>query len=399
MATDEAVNPSPSFAAGPSEEFGRFRPGAGSPPLMGMVEVTGRCNMACPLCFADSGPEGADVPLAEVGRRLQAMLDVAGGPIPIQISGGEPTLRDDLPEVIALARRLGYRHIDLVTNGIEIARQPEMLPVLAGAGLTGVYLQFDGLQAGTHRRIRGRDSTAVRAGAVRACRTARLCCTLAVALARGVNDGEVGDVVRFAIDNVDTITAVNFQSATRFDGRSELERERPGYSLREILALIEEQAGLPADTFVSGCIGHPDCNAASLVFDVNGRLEPLFKYVTRQDLVGLLGADPRRTILDLFRGKREFFRRHLANPRAWRLLAKAAPIFGKNPLNVLKSKHVLIFAKSFMEQCALDPERVAQCVYAIADGTGVYCFCAYNSLHRFRQRAARVRAAPVEATA
>ena len=77
-----------------------------------------------------------------------------------------------------------------------------------------------------------------------------------------------------------------------------------------------------------------------------------------------------------------------------RLLAKAAPIFGANPLNVVRSKHVLIFAKSFMERDALDPERLAQCVYAIADGTGVYSFCAYNNLHRFGDRPDAAREEP-----
>ena len=213
--------------------------------------------------------------------------------------------------------------------------------------------------------------------------------TLAVAVARGVNDDEVGDVVRFAIDNVDTVRAVNFQSATRFTGRFDVPGAAPetGYALPGLLRLIEEQSGVPASSFRSEHMGHPLCNAMSFVFVVDGRLEPLFEYITRDDLLAFLGDDSRDTVLGLFAGKREFFARHLCNPDAWRLIAKAAPIFRK-PLDVLRTKHLLLFAKSFMERDALDPERVDRCCYGITGSEGVYSFCAFNNLYRFPDRAA-----------
>ena len=85
----------------------------------------------------------------------------------------------------------------------------------------------------------------------------------------------------------------------------------------------------------------------------------------------------------MFAGKREFFTRYLCRPDAWRLIAKAAPIFGYNPLNVLRTPHLLLFAKSFMERDALDGERVAACAYGISGADGVYSFCAFNNLYRF----------------
>jgi uncharacterized radical SAM superfamily Fe-S cluster-containing enzyme len=207
-----------------------------------------------------------------------------------------------------------------------------------------------------------------------------------VTVTRGVNDDEVGDIVQFGIDNIDTVRAINFQSATRFSGRFELDRKHGGYNLPGILKLIETQTGLSAETFRSEHLGHPLCNAMSLVFIVNGRLEPLFKYITRQDLINFLGEDSREKVLGLFRGKKDFFLRYLSNPSARRLIAKAAPIFGSNPFNVLRSKHILLFAKSFMERDALDPERINQCCYGIADTEGVFSFCAFNNLYRFPTR-------------
>lgn len=384
---------------GAAPRFGQFT-GGRSRPMMAMVEITNRCNMDCPVCFSDANNPAHDVPFDEVRRRLERLLAVTGTPVPIQISGGEPTIHQDLPEIIALARRLGYRNVELITNGIRIARRPELLQELAARGLTAVYLQFDGLRAATYLTIRGQDMTEVRQRSIAAARAAGLCVTLAVAVARGVNDDELGDVVRFAIDNIDTVRAINFQSATRFTGRFDVPDSGAGsgYALPGILQLIEQQSGVPADSFRSEHMGHPLCNAMSFVFVVDGRLEPLFEYVTRDDLLAFLGDDSRDTVLGLFAGKREFFTRHLCNPDAWRLIAKAAPIFGKNPLNVLRSKHLLIFAKSFMERTALDPERISRCCYGITDAEGVYSFCAFNNLYRFPDRAAATAAAPVAHT-
>jgi len=384
-----AHEPPPAVTRAPATRFGEFA-GGRERPMMAMVEVTNRCNMDCPVCFSDANNPAHDVPIDEVRRRLERLLAVAGGPIPIQISGGEPTVRHDLPEVVGLARALGYRNIELITNGIRIARRPEKLLELRDRGLTAVYLQFDGLRRDTYLTIRGRDMAEVREGAIAAARRAGLCCTLAVAVTRGVNDDELGDVVRFGVDNIDTVRAINFQSATRFTGRFDLPEQHGGYPLPALLKLLEAQTGLPADSFRSEHMGHPLCNAMSLVFVVDGRLEPLFKYVTRDDLLRFLGDDGRDKVLGLFRGKRDFFVNYLCNPRAWRLIAKAAPIFGSNPLNVMSSKHILLFAKSFMEREALDPDRVARCCYGITDADGVYSFCAFNNLYRFPDR---VRAA------
>jgi len=375
-------------AVGPAEaepRFGQFMRGR-SRPMMAMVEVTNRCNMDCPVCFSDANHPAHDVPFDEVRLRLERLLEVTGEPVPLQISGGEPTVRRDLPEVVALAKRLGYRNIELISNGLRVSQRPELLAELRARGLTALYLQFDGLRRSTYLQIRGQDMTEVRRGAVEAARRAGVCCTLAVAVTRGVNDDELGDVIRFGVENIDTVRAINFQSATRFTGRFALAEEHGGYSLPALLELIEAQSGVPAASFRSEHMGHPLCNAMSFVFVVGGRLEPLFSYLTREDILAFLGDDSREKVLALFRGKREFFACYLSNPGAWRLIAKAAPIFGYNPLNVLKTKHLLLFAKSFMERDALDPERVNRCCYGITDTAGVYSFCAFNNLYRFPTR-------------
>lgn len=364
--------------------FGQFLPGH-SKPLIAMIEVTNRCNMSCPVCFSDANHPSRDVPVAEVRHYLEQLLEVTETPIPIQISGGEPTVRKDLAQIVSIAKSLGYDHIELITNGIKISQTPELLHELKHRGLTAVYLQFDGLKKETYLRIRGQDMTDVRTRAIRAVRHAGLCCTLAVAVTRGINDEEIGQIVSFGIDNIDTVRAINFQAAARFTGRFNVDVEGGVYSLEELLKLIETQTGVPAETFRSEHLGHPSCNAMSYIFLVKGKLEPLFNYISREDMVAFLGENRRETILDLFAGKKEFFSRHLTNPAAWKLIAKAAPIFGYNPLNVLNTEHILLFAKGFMERSALDPERVDQCCYGISAADGVFSLCAYNNLYRFAQ--------------
>ena len=364
-------------------EFGKFSDHQ-HPPLMAMVEITNRCNMACPICFTRASATAGDVSLAEIRIRIDNLVQIAG-PIPIQISGGEPTLHPELPAVIAYARSLGFKNIELVTNGIRLSREPEYLFSLVDNGLSAVYLQFDGLNRDTFITLRGRDMSKVRADSIAAIRKARICCTLAVAVTRGVNDTEIGDIVRFGIENIDTVRAINFQSAARFTGRFEIDKKQAGYDIPGLTRLIEQQSDLPPGGFRTDILGHSNCNAMSLVYVIDGELRPLFKYLSRESLLKFLGRDKRRVILDLFMGKERFARTYWRDPKAWQVLIEAASIFGRNPnlQAILKSKHLLLFAKSFMEKNQLNPQRVNECNYGIATTDGVYSFCAYNNLYRF----------------
>ena len=350
---------------------------------MAMIEITNRCNLACPVCFSNATQTDRDVSIDNVIQYLQQLLDITTTPIPIQISGGEPTLHPELPTIITAARELGFRNIELVTNGINISRNPAMLIKLKERGLTAVYLQFDGLKKTTYLSIRGADLTDVRQNAIEAVRQAGLCCTLAVAVARGINDNEIGDIVRFGVDHIDVVRAINFQAATPFSGRFKMAESHTDLNTEEIVHLIAAQCGVPAETFLSEFIGHPQCNALSLVFVVGDRLLPLFHYIGPDELLAFLGRNQRRKVLDAFAGKSAFYWRHLTNPRAWRLLAKAAPIFGNNPVNVLNSRHILLFAKGFMNKDTLNEKRLTDCCYAISGKDGVISFCAYNNIYRF----------------
>lgn len=352
--------------------------------MMAMLEITNRCNMNCPLCFTDARHHGPDVGLDEIQKRLDDLLEVAG-PIPLQISGGEPTLHPQLGEIVAQARRRGFGNIELVTNGVVISANPDYLGTLVDHGLTAVYLQFDGVRKETYEAIRGRDMGEIRIASIEAIRAAKICCTLAVAVTPGVNDQELGEIVEYAVGQIDTVRAVNFQSATRFAGRYDVQAGEQAYSLAELIEMIETQCGFAKGGFVSDLFGHPRCNAMSLVYVVDGRLKPLFSYISPDTRRNFLGKEPRQILLDLFRGREYFCRKYLIKPHTWKFLAEAVDIFGTEHRlqSLLKARHILLFAKSFMDRPALDQERLHHCCYGIATDKGVYSFCAYNNLHRF----------------
>ncbi len=122
-----------------------------------VLEVTRRCNLTCPVCFADASPgiTQADATLTDLTRSLRKLF-VEQGRVNLQLSGGEPTMRSDLPQVVAAAREAGFTFVQLNTNGLRLAAEPGYAEALKDAGLVSVFLQFDGLTDETYRALRGR---------------------------------------------------------------------------------------------------------------------------------------------------------------------------------------------------------------------------------------------------
>ncbi|MEM2025876.1 MAG: radical SAM protein, partial [Desulfurococcaceae archaeon] len=170
-------------------------PEHGQHTCLAIVEVADSCNLMCPVCLAGSESTGTWMPtVEELEEMLRMLLELEGGPTPIQFSGGEPTVRGDLPELVAAARDLGFKLMEVDTNGVELAKKPGLAKELADAGLGGVYLQFDGLTPESHLKIRGADLTRIKEKALENCVKAGLSVTLAMTVVRGVNDDQLWDV-------------------------------------------------------------------------------------------------------------------------------------------------------------------------------------------------------------
>lgn len=355
-------------------------------PLMAVIETTLRCNLACPMCYADAGSMHSSIPdisICEIERRAEMLLQVTGEPIPLQLAGGEPTVREDLPEVLKVLGEMGFAKLEIVTNGVRIAAEPGYLKTLADAGATSIYLQFDGVSAETSRALRGCDLVETRKKAVAEARRAGMCVTLACAVVPGVNEKELADVIQYAWDNVDTVRAINFQAAVPFAGRFPEGADVGSYALPELTKIVAQAAGFAPSSFLSCPIGHSRCNSAALIFRTKDGPRSLFEHLGEDEIKRFLGKDKREKVLSLFQGKERVLKSGLRDPSMWRLLLKSAGMFGGNPLGMAASGHLLLFAKSFMGQNDLNTERVSQCVYAIAAEDGVRSFCLHNNRHRF----------------
>jgi len=203
---------------------------------LAVVEVTDDCNLSCSYCFASSGPGGTHRSSEDIDALLDTVADAGGRPI--QFSGGEPTVRDDLPELVERARDRGIDHVEVNTNGIRLATEDGYAQALADAGVTALYLQFDGLTAETYEAIREVDLVEEKHAAIDACREADLPVVLVPTVVPGVNDGEMGDIVRFALENRDIVRSVNFQPVAHF-GRYEKNEGR--FAIDDATRLLADQ--------------------------------------------------------------------------------------------------------------------------------------------------------------
>ncbi|MEM2103776.1 MAG: radical SAM protein [Candidatus Bathyarchaeia archaeon] len=177
---------------------------------LAILEVTDACNLLCPVCLADSKSAPTWNPsIEDIEIMLKELLRCEGKPTAIQLSGGEPTVRKDLLEIVGLAKDLGFKLIEIDTNGIELAKNPKLAKDLADAEISGVYLQFDGLSPRIHETIRGRDLTKIKEEAVKNCVKAGLSITLAVTVVKGINENQLWDVIKYAVSR--KAIGVNFQ--------------------------------------------------------------------------------------------------------------------------------------------------------------------------------------------
>ena len=189
---------------------------------LAIIEINEACNLACPVCFADSSPHReAHRPVWEVEAMLDALVASEGEPDLVQFSGGEPTLHPDLFAILDAAKRRPIRHLMINTNGLRIAREPGFAERLAHY-MPGfeVYLQFDSLKREALMELRGADLTRVRIEALEALERTGISTTLVVTLKQGVNDDEIADIVRFSLQwrCVRGVTFQPIQDAGRNDG-------------------------------------------------------------------------------------------------------------------------------------------------------------------------------------
>lgn len=186
------------------------------------IDITDRCNQHCPVCFADSagGTGEKDPPLDEIARRMDALRQSDPPCDVLQLSGGEPTIRNDLFDILKMAREKGFVQLQIATNGKKLAEDFTFARKMAESDVDTIYMQFDGTTPEPYHRLRGFNGLPQKIKAIENVRRAgpRPNVVLVPTLVKGVNDHQLGDMVRFALDHIDVVRGINFQPVA-FTGR------------------------------------------------------------------------------------------------------------------------------------------------------------------------------------
>jgi 7,8-dihydro-6-hydroxymethylpterin dimethyltransferase len=213
------------------------------------VEVTHACNLSCPVCFA-SPATGPDPNPDQIAGMLKKVLDRGGAP-PIQLSGGEPAMRDDLPEIVELARKMGFDHVQINTNGIRIARDRDFASRLKDAGATNIFLQFDGISDDVYRRLRGIELFDLKRRAIERCAELEIGIILVPTLVKGTNDIQIGAILQFAKKWIPAVKGVHFQPMTYLGRFPENPKNQDRLLIPDVMLAIQEQTGeLKVDSFI-----------------------------------------------------------------------------------------------------------------------------------------------------
>lgn len=244
-----------------------------------LIEITPRCNLRCPVCFADAGGHQADAEpsLQRIGELYERVL-LGSGPSNIQLSGGEPTMRGDLAEIIRLGRSKGFQFIQLNSNGLKLAADPLYAQKLKEAGLSSVFLQFDGLSSATHLALRGRDLCTIKEQAVINCGAAGLGVVLVPTLVPGINTHEVGAIIDYATRFAPTVRGVHFQPIAYFGRFPQAPADGDRITLPEVIALIvaQTEGSILADHFAPPACEHALCSFhGNFLVREDGSLMPL----------------------------------------------------------------------------------------------------------------------------
>ena len=406
---------------------------------MANLDLTNRCNLTCPVCFANANAAGYlyEPSFDQVRRMLMALRaeQPVSGRI-VQFSGGEPTIYPRFVDAVRLAKELGFSHIQAATNGIKFT-DLEFAHECKEAGLHTLYLQFDGVCDEIYARTRGESLYEKKLKCIENVRKAGMKICFVPTIVKGVNDHQIGDIIRVALDNVDCVSAISFQPVS-FTGRiSRRELEQKRFTQSDLAHPVADQTGICdpyEDWFPRACVTpfskllsalrgdpttmlscHPHCSIGTYLFvDKNKKGTPVTRFVD----VGAMFQD-----VDLLARKAQSARVKLFSKiSAWSSLRKhfhedRAPeglTFTKF-LETLQGmmdkqygrgfaeqagfsyKTLMVAGMHFMDVYNYDVERVKRCVihYAAPNGL-IYPFCTYNSGPTYRDHIERKYSVPFE---
>jgi tetraether lipid synthase len=402
------------------------------------VDLTNRCNLTCPVCFANANVQGYvyEPSIELVRKQLQALRDekpVAGRVV--QFSGGEPTIHPQFFEILSMAREMGFSHIQAATNGIEFAKAG-FAEAAKAAGLQTLYLQFDGVTDDVYKRTRGQALMYQKSKAIENVRRAGMKIVFVPTIVKGINDHQIGNIVRYAIENIDVVSGISFQPVA-FTGRinrRELEQKR--FTLADLAHSVSEQTGItdtyhdwfplsavvPFSRLISAMKGdetvtltaHPHCSLGTYMF-VDERTKTAIPATRFLDLPGLLqdmdviARKTGKSIFKVFSGVKAWsslkrhFKKEFAPPGLdfdkflQTIQGCVDKNYGRDGMDGKFTYRTLMVAgMHFMDSYNYDIARVKRCLihYAAPNGK-LYPFCTYNSGPVFRDKIEKEFSVPI----
>jgi uncharacterized radical SAM superfamily Fe-S cluster-containing enzyme len=377
------------------------------------VVVTNRCHLSCWYCFfyAKEGEAIYEPSLPEIEKIFRNLRNQK--PIPanaIQITGGEPTMHPHIVEIISMAKKAGFDQIQLNTTGINLALNPDLGPKLRHAGVSTLYMSYDGVS----KRANPKNHWEIPA-TLEAARKAGINIVLVPTVIRTVNDHELGAMINFALNNSDIIRAVNFQPVSLVGRMPSRLREKQRISIPGAIKLIEQQTnGVVAkedwfsvpyiggiNKFIEALTGeykydmsiHFACGAGTYVFlDSDNKIIPITRFVDAAGLIEHL----QRTV-DEMEGKNRMERKLIAvkallgfnkfidkskQPKSVNFSKLLMSVLMKHDFATIgkfQMKSVFLGMMHFQDEYTYDIHRVEKCDihYAMPDGE-VLPFCTFN---------------------
>ncbi|MCC7447686.1 MAG: radical SAM protein [Anaerolineae bacterium] len=345
-----------------------------------LLEVTQRCDLRCPYCFASAGEYAAPDPdLRQIEGWYRRLLD-AGGPYNIQLSGGEPTVRDDLPDIIALGRSLGFSFIQLNTNGLRLGRDADYVKRLKDAGLASVFLQFDGTTDDILQAMRGVRQLERKRAAIAYCANHDLGVVLVPTLVPGVNTSNIGTIIDFALALFPAVRGVHFQPVSYFGRYPQPPADADRITIPEVIRAIEDQTcGLmKVENFTtSGCENALCSLHGNFVVMPNGTLRPW----TKQQQQKAACCTPQSAAAGAAK-TRQFVAQHwAASPNVVSIDSIGAPGLGEWDVFLARTKtHTFcVSGMAFQDAWNLDLDRLRDCcIHTMSPDGRLIPFCAYN---------------------
>ena len=358
--------------------LGRNADGRGDGPFeklstcLALIEIVHSCNLSCPTCYADSpngvGAQVVAVPLEELKKRIQGVIQRKGGIEILQLSGGEPTLHPHFFELVEWAQQ--HPEIDYLlvnTNGVRIATDEDFRRQLALAARRGrlqLYLQFDGVQQEAQRFLRGADLRLVRLRTIERCAEMNLPLTLAMTVTP-LNLGWLWNAIEFGLQ-YSHIRGICFQPMFR-SGR--LPSVQAGNRLNTadiIVAAVEQSKGrLRFEDFTPLPCGDPNCATIGYLLRANGRTYSVSDFIDFTKVQGFLRDKVRYKLEDLVRCGCE------SQP-----LGDLLKQFEMNESNTFR-----LLIKPFMDAWTWDEDRIDRCcTHVIRPDGKLDSFCRYYSV-------------------